>query len=415
MIQHARTETVSRSLVSSANHTNSSYNGKQRENGVKSLKRTLILVSAILLTCPIQTSSLAADSLPPHAQSASRMTAAATAFIDTLYAEQRKATVLPLKGDERTTWSNLPIIMVHPEGILVGDMNDDQRLALHELLRASMSSQGYAKASGIMRLDDILYDIDSKRLESDPEWRDDPFRKAFVATRNSGNYAFAIFGEPANGDWGWKLAGHHFAANFTVSDGRVSFTPMFVGSNPTMIESGPYAGWMAMPHEARRGIDLMISLTDAQQKAATIADEVADDVFEGPGRRASLAKYEGLKADELSVAQMSLLRALVDEYVGNVDYDSATAQLALIDETGWDELWFSWRGPVDLRGEFYFRVHGPRLLIEYNRQNPTHDHSVMRDPVNDYGEDWLEHHYREFHPSLEEALETARQRARASN
>jgi hypothetical protein len=287
---------------------------------------------------------MAADPLPSHAQSASKMSAAATAFVETLHADQHKTTVLPLRGDERTTWSNLPIIMVHPEGMLIADMSDDQRLAFHDLLRASMSSQGYGKAAGIMRLEDILYEMEMEALENDPESRNDPFRQAFVATRSSGNYAFAIFGDPANEDWGWKLAGHHFAVNFTVSDGRVGFTPMFLGSNPTTIEAGPYAGWMAMPHEGRRGIDLMLSLTEVQQKAATIADMVADDVFEGPGRRASLAKYEGLKADELSVAQMALLRALVNEYVGNVDFDSASAQLALIDETGWDELWFSWRG-----------------------------------------------------------------------
>lgn len=353
---------------------------------------------------------------PGSAESrADTVAATARAFLDSLDKAQRASATLPLDTDERATWSNLPIIMVHPEGILVGHMNDDQRRALHELLRASMSSQGYAKAAGIMRLDDLLYDIESGALANDPDSRDDAFRQAFVATRSSGNYAFAIFGNPAAGDWGWKLAGHHFAANFTVSDGRVAFTPMFVGSNPTLIERGPYAGWMALPHEARRGIDLMSSLTDAQRKAATIADEVADDVFEGPGRRASLEKYEGLKADELSVSQMTLLRALVDEYIGNVDHDTAAAQRALIDESGWDELWFSWRGPVDLYGEFYFRVHGPRLLIEYNRQDPRHDHSVMRDPVNDYGEDWLEHHYKEYHPTLQQALETARQRVRAND
>ena len=377
------------------------------------LARTTFLMSVAVLSCQLASWSMAAESVPPHARSADEMTAAADAFITTLDAGQREYTVLPLLGDERTTWSNLPIIMVSPKGMLVGDMNDDQRLAVHDLLRASMSSQGYAKAAGIMWLDDILHEIESARLESDPEWRADPFRKAFVATRSSGNYSFAIFGEPAGGDWGWKLAGHHFAVNFTVSDERVGFTPMFVGSNPATIETGPYAGWMALPHEASRGIDLMTSFTDAQQKAATIADVVADDVFEGPGRRASLTKYEGLRADELSVAQMTLLRALVDEYVGNVGFDSAAAQMALIDEAGWDELWFSWRGPVDLHGEFYFRVHGPRLLIEYNRQNPTHEHSVMRDPLNDYGEDWLEHHYKEYHPSLEEAIKTARQRAQA--
>jgi hypothetical protein len=378
------------------------------------LKNARILITAITLSCCLCTLSVAAESLPAHAQSATQMTAAANAFIATLDESQREITILPLLGDERTTWSNLPIIMVSPKGILIGDMNDDQRIALHDLLRASMSSQGYAKASGIMRLDDLLYEIETAGLSDDPERRNDPFRQAFIATRGSGNYAVALFGEPASGDWGWKLAGHHFAVNFTVSDGRVGFTPMFVGSNPAPIEAGPYAGWMPLPHEASRGIDLMLSLTDAQQKLATIHDVVADDVFEGPGRRASLAKYEGLKTDELSVAQMRLLRALVTEYVGNVDFDSAEAQFELINEAGWDELWFSWRGPVDLHGEFYFRVHGPRLLIEYNRQNPTHDHSVMRDPMNDYGEDWLEHHYKEYHPTLEEAMETARGRAEAT-
>jgi hypothetical protein len=38
----------------------------------------------------------------------------------------------------------------------------------------------------------------------------------------------------------------------------------------------------------------------------------------------------------------------------------------------------------------------------------------MRDPMNDYGEDWLEHHYKEYHPTLEEAMKTARRRAQAS-
>lgn len=376
--------------------------------------KTATFVSAITLTVCLATSSSAAEMLPPHAQSAGKMTAAATAFIDTLDANQRKAMILPLLADGRTTWSNLPIIMVHPDGLLVGDLSDDQRRALHDLMRASMSSQGYAKAAGIMRLDDLLHDIETEMLAKDAEARDDSFRQAFVATRSSGNYAVALYGEPGRGDWGWKLAGHHLAVNFTVSGGVVGFTPIFVGSNPRTIEAGPYAGWMALPHEASRGIDLMLSLTDAQQEAATIDDVVADDVFEGPGRRASLEKYEGLSAEELSVGQMRLLRALVGEYVANAGFDSAAAQFELIDETGWDELWFSWRGPVDLDGEFYYRVHGPRLLIEYNRQDPTHDHSVMRDPLNDYGEDLLEHHYKEYHPSLEEALETARQRARDS-
>ena len=46
-------------------------------------------------------------------------------------------------------------------------------------------------------------------------------------------------------------------------------------------------------------------------------------------------------------------------------------QMTAIEEAGWDKLWFSWRGPVDPKGMFYYRVHGPRVLIEYNRQKAT--------------------------------------------
>lgn len=374
---------------------------------------TCAVAALICILAPLP--SISDQSLPQHAQSATQMTTAAKAFIATLDADIRQRTVFDLLVDERATWSNLPIIMVQPDGLLIGDMSDEQRSALHELLRASMSSQGYAKFTGVMRLDDLLHDIESRRMANDPERRNDPTRRAFLETRSSGNYAVAIFGEPGNDDWGWKLAGHHAAVNFTVSDGRVGFTPTFLGSSPMSVDGGAYAGWMALPHEGARGIEFMMSLTAAQQRIAIIDDEVAGDVFEGPGRRASLAEYEGLKAEELSVAQARLLRALVSEYVRNVDFDSAEAQLALIDQRGWDELWFSWRGPVDINGEFYYRLHGPRLLIEYNRQDPNHDHLIVRDPLNDYGEDWLEHHYKEYHPSMEEAMEAARRRARADS
>lgn len=358
-------------------------------------KNVKIHALAILGACSL--AAQAADStLPAHAQSSMQMAEAASALIATFGSEERQAAVFPISAEARATWSNLPIVMVRPDGLLVGSLNDEQRSALHGLLRASMSSQGYAKFAGIMRLDDMLFEIESAALRENPN----PRRERFIQTRSSGNYAVAIYGKPGNGDWGWKLAGHHAAVNFTVSDGQVGFTPTFLGSSPSTIDDGPYAGWMPLPHEGGRGVDFMRSLTTAQQAAAKIGDQAPNDIFEGPGRRASLARYEGLKAEELSAGQARLLRALVSEYVANVDFDSAEAQLALIDQTGWDELWFSWRGPVDVNGKFYYRVHGPRILIEYNRQDPNHDHMIVRDPQNDYGEDWLERHYTEHHPAL---------------
>jgi len=94
----------------------------------------------------------------------------------------------------------------------------------------------------------------------------------------------------ANDETGRKIAGHHAAANFTVSEGRMSFTPTFLGSSPMEVQSGRYAGLMALSQEGQRGIDFMNSLDNAQQKQAKIADEAASDVFEGPGRRNSLER-----------------------------------------------------------------------------------------------------------------------------
>lgn len=339
------------------------------------------------------------------------MAKAAITFVASLDDKQRDLALFSLDTDERATWSNLPIIMFEPSGLLIRDMNDEQRKATHTLLRASTSSQGYAKVAGVMWLDDVLGEIEQDSIDNESEAANDPFRKAMADSRNSGNYAVAIFGDPGDGDWGWKIAGHHLAVNFTVSGNRVGFTPTFLGSNPMAIESGRYSGRMVLSHEGQRGIDLMQSLSKSQQQTAIIHPEVARDVFEGPGRRASLARFEGLKAEELSSRQMHLLRLLIREYLGNVDYDAAAAQLELIEKAGWGELWFSWRGPVDIAEKYYYRVHGPRLLIEYTRQNENHDHSIMRDPVNDYGEAWLEEHYKENHPTLEQAIQDARRRA----
>jgi len=354
--------------------------------------------------------SQAADELPAGAGSAAQMSDAANAFVSSLDAGQREVVRFDLDDDKRATWSNLPTMMAPPAGLTIVEMTAEQRLKLHELLRASLSSQGYLKTAAITLLDDVLRQDAMTNLEADESARSDPWRVAMAENRSAELYAAAVFGDPADDDWGWKITGHHLALNFTVTDGRVGFTPMFVGSNPRVVTDGRYAGFAALAHESERGIDLMRSLTPAQQRIALVDDAVAQDVFEGPGRRRSLSEYEGLKADSLSVAQMRLLQTLVSEFVRNADFDTAERQLLAIEQAGWENVYFSWRGDLNKYGTFYYRVHGPRLLIEYNRQDPNHDHAVVRDPKNDYGEDWLAHHYKESHPSLEEAIRDSRRR-----
>jgi hypothetical protein len=373
----------------------------------------LLATAVFVLFLAAATDSMAVEAKAQPWSSATQMAEAAQALIATLEPARREQVVFPMDAATRSNWSNLPTVMVEPPGLMIGAMSDAQRQATHDLLRASLSSQGYAKVTSVMRLEDLLREIDAAELAGQPENEETQLRRAFIQTYDYGNYAVALFGEPGSEQWGWKLAGHHAAANFTVSNDRVAFTPTFLGSAPMVVQEGRFAGLMALPHEGGRGIDLMRSLTAAQQQIARIAPEVAPDVFEGAGRKASLQQYEGIKASEFSADQMRLLQALVEEYVGNAEFDAAEAQLEAIRQAGWGELRFSWRGPVDPVGRFYYRVHGPRLLIEYNRQDANHDHTVMRDPQNDYGEDWLGRHIEEHHPSMEEAMENARRRASA--
>ena len=367
------------------------------------MKRTPVILALGAMLSMIATSGFAAS----RTEAISK---AAQSFLDSLDEEQIVSATMPMDTDERATWSNLPVIMVRPAGVLIKDMTDEQKRAAHALMRATMSSQGYAKFAGIMVLEDLLHQI-----EAQDESRSGPLAEAFLATRDYGNYALSIFGNPKDVNWGWKIAGHHAAANFTISNGRVAFTPTFLGSSPMEVESGRYAGLMVLAHEGQYGIDLMTSLDSAQQKNATIANVAAENVFEGPGRRNSLEGYEGLSSKDLTEKQAHLLHRLVAEYLHNADHDAAHAQMAAIEEAGWDNLWFSWRGPVDPDGKFYYRVHGPRVLIEYNRQNANHDHMIVRDPANDYGEDWLGKHYKESHPSMAEAMENARRNAKAGS
>lgn len=369
-----------------------------------------ILFAALIIALSLATTVVADDSLPVSSKSAAQMAQAARSFIDLLDAEQRKATLFSLGDAGRTTWSNLPIIMVEPGGTLLLNMTDPQRMAVHDMLRAALSTQGYAKMTGVMYLEDLLYEIEVEELSKAPATEENASRRVFIKTRKSGNYAVAIFGNPGDKQWGWKIAGHHAAMNFTVADGRVGFTPTFLGSAPMVVQSGHHAGWSVLPHEGDRGVEMMRALTPAQQKTALINPAVASDVFEGPGRKASLSNYEGISTGDFSAQQMKLLQVLVAEYLRNADFDTAEAHFDVIANIGWDKLWFSWQGAVDPDGRFYYRVHGPRLLIEYNRQDANHDHMIVRDPKNDYGEDWLEKHYEEHHPTMEEAMKNARQR-----
>ena len=283
----------------------------------------------------------------------------------------------------RTWWNNLPSIASPRAGLSLGDLEEGQRTLLHDLLRASTSSQGYHKLTGAIWSDEILRDLRDRA-------------QVFGAVY----YFVSVFGSPEDANWAWMLTGHHMAAAFTVSGDRAGFTPMFTGAQPVQVPSGIMAGWHVLPRDAARAAELLATLSAQQRRASVVGGIAPDDIFEGPGRRASLGAFQGIASGQLDDVQQRLLWALVQEFVCNADFDAAEAQLALVQES-WHETHFAWLGPPpDPAARYYFRVHGPRILIEYDVQEPLasgggHVHAVTRDPANDYGVDWLGLHYKE--------------------
>jgi hypothetical protein len=55
---------------------------------------------------------------------------------------------------------------------------------------------------------------------------------------------------------------------------------------------------------------------------------------------------------------------------------------------------FAWAGPTAPGKPHYYRLQGPRLLLEWDntQRNANHAHSVWRDPTSDFGLDVLARH-----------------------
>ncbi len=296
---------------------------------------------------------------------------------------------------ERKDWSNLPARMHKRNGLSFGEMDDAQKIAAYRLLEAGLSSQGYGKVAGVMRLDDVWADVVNQRRAGQGS-----------AMFGSGMYWMAIFGKPdAEKPWGWQLDGHHLAINFTSVNGTPILTPMFFGAEPDVVLGGPYAGWRIFGAERAKGLAVVHALNDKQRSAAVLADKVPGAIFEGPVAGGALNTMEGIRASELNDSQKTLLWSLIDEYLNNAPHDVAETQRAKIIADGEENLYFAWMGPLDEDANIYFRVRGPSVLIEYDnvfagppaggKGYSNHIHTILREPSNDFADDLLRKHYAE--------------------
>jgi hypothetical protein len=122
--------------------------------------------------------------------------------------------------------------------------------------------------------------------------------------------------------------------------------------------------------------------------------------------------YTGAKVSSFTEEQKDRLLSLIQLYVDNMDDGHAKIKMDEV-EKYIDDTWFAWIGGYEDNAVYYYRVHSPVILIEFDHTNPRgtsqlygneahrqHIHAVVRTPNgNDYGKDLIKQHYKEHQHS----------------
>ena len=97
--------------------------------------------------------------------------------------------------------------------------------------------------------------------------------------------------------------------------------------------------------------------------------------------------------------QRDALSTLIGAYLDRLPDDAARTQHAAITDDPSGVLHFAWAGSTEPGRPHYYRVQGPRLLLEYDnaQREANHIHTVWRDPMSDFGLDPLAAHYAAEH------------------
>ena len=371
---------------------------------------------------------------------AARMAAAAAAWLDALDPAQRAvasggAPSPDAESDaERRRWFYTP---TDHGGLTLGAQRPGQQRLAHQLVASGLSTAGYVTVATIIGLDNVLDQVEGWSVDWGRERGRDP-----------GLYYLRVFGEPGGtAPWGWRFGGHHVSLNNLVVDGMVrSTTPCFLGADPAVspllgpAPLRPLAGAEDLARELVRSLDpgraaratlldrapadiiggnrasvadgdRMLYLRDvwrapfvepdlAERVARMDADaERASGYDAGDYQRLALTSLpKGLPARELDAQQRQLLRALLAAYLGRVP-DGLSQQADYSDEGALDAVHLAWAGPTAPGRPCYYRLQGPRLLIEYDntQRQANHAHSVWRDPTADFGYDALGAHLAAHH------------------
>lgn len=308
------------------------------------------------------------------------VTERARAFVSSLNPEQIGKGSLEYGDPLRVSWTPYPLV-VPPRGLMLMEMEDEQRQRAYLLLESVLSEIGYTKSRTIMALETLMRELDPRHPQ----------------IRNPDRYTFCIYGTPQEqGEWGLSIEGHHLSLNFVVRDSQVvGYSPAFLGVDPgevrETIPSGPAVGTKVLDQEEKLGFAMLDSLTAAQRSVAIVSatpfEEVSGIDVPQPPREPPI----GLSSNAMTAEQRTMLQALVGAYLANFPDSVAAARRAEIEQSGLDKLYFAWAGGTDPAGDHSYRVQGPTFLLEltnnrldYAGNTANHPHALWRNLQGDF-------------------------------
>ncbi len=229
-------------------------------------------------------------------------------FLNTLSPELKSQTLFSLTDSERMNMNYVPI---ERKGPTFHDFNEKQKEAALELLKASLSNQGYQKSTEIMELENVLFMMENNTTKK-------PDGKTY---RDPLNYHLCIFGRPSPNDfWGWRFEGHHISLNFTSTKGKIiSSTPSFLGSNPAIVPINEQKGKEVLKLETDLGFKLINSLTADQLKVAKFSDVAPGDIITGNKRKVENIETKGILYSSLTEDQKKNFMTLLNVYIDNYE------------------------------------------------------------------------------------------------
>ena len=320
---------------------------------------------------------------------------AAEIFLNGLLPSQLQRTTFDINDEEWRKWCNVDNGIYDRQGVSLKELTEVQKKDAFKLIQESLSAKGFQLSRDIMKTDQTLKELNNGSLDYDEEL-----------------YFFTIMGKPSSTEpWGWQLDGHHLVINYFILGDQVVMSPVFMGGEPIITTSGKYKGNILFQDEQNLGLALMQSLTPEQQKEATISNiKTGNNNVAEANKDNLILNYEGIRVSKFSNEQRQKLLDLIYLYISNMreGHDKVKMEevIAHISNT-----WFSWVGETNEDAVFYFRVHSPVVLIEFDHQrvvgvpnaddgNPSknHIHTVVRTPNgNDYGKDLLKQHIEKHH------------------